>query len=63
LGLISNLSVTSLEPFTTYECAIYASTVVGLGSSPAVRLVTTPEDGMINRNQIFVPLMRKYLVQ
>ncbi len=47
LASISNFTVTNLEPFTPYECTVYASTVVGIGQSPAVIVVQTGEEGML----------------
>ena len=44
-GVVPGLMVTSLNPYTLYECVVVARTAVGIGQAPAVILILTDEDG------------------
>ena len=41
----TSLTVSTLQPFTTYFCIIAASTSVGMGPFSTVVTLQTPEDG------------------
>ena len=43
----TSLTVSTLQPFTTYFCIIAASTSVGMGPFSTVVTFQTPEDGML----------------
>ena len=43
----TSLTVSTLQPFTTYFCIIAASTSVGMGPFSTVVTLQTPEDGML----------------
>ena len=40
----NSISITSLLPFTTYDCSIAASTSVGIGPFSTLLTISTPED-------------------
>ena len=44
-GLTSSLIVPNLQPFTFYECTVFARTSVGIGQAPAMVITQTNEDG------------------
>ena len=41
-----------LRPFTTYTCSVAASTSVGRGPTTPTFLLTTPEDGELNKSNL-----------
>ncbi len=43
--VVSDFTVTHLNPFTLYESRIFARTAVGVGQAPAIFVVETDEDG------------------
>ena len=43
----TSLTVSTLQPFTTYFCIIAASTPVGMGPFSTVVTLQTPEDGTL----------------
>ena len=43
----TSLTVSTLQPFTTYFCIIAASTSVGMGPFSTVVTLQTPEDGTL----------------
>jgi hypothetical protein len=50
-GNSTEFTVTYLEPYTLYECRVFARTAVGTGQSPAVVVVLTDEDGMLSAKE------------
>ena len=51
----TSLTVSTLQPFTTYFCIIAASTSVGMGSFSTVITLQTPEDGMLLCMRLYTP--------
>ena len=49
-SVTTSITVTSLRPYTTYQCVISASTSVGMGPFSTLFTVRTPEDGKITRS-------------
>ena len=41
----TSITITGLQPFSSYSCLIAAATAVGLGPFTTVLSLTTPEDG------------------
>ena len=41
----TSITISGLQPFTTYSCVVAAETAVGLGPFTTVFSITTPEDG------------------
>ena len=41
----TSITVTTLRPYTTYQCIIAASTSVGIGPFSTIVTILTPEDG------------------
>ena len=51
----TSLTVSTLQPFTTYFCSIAASTSVGMGPFSTVITLQTPEDGMLLCMRLYTP--------
>ena len=51
----TSLTVSTLQPFTTYFCIIAASTSVGMGPFSTVVTLQTPEDGMLLCIRLYTP--------
>ena len=51
----TSLTVSTLQPFTTYFCIIAASTSVGMGPFSTVVTFQTPEDGMLLCMRLYTP--------
>ena len=43
------ISISSLFPFTSYDCSIAASTFIGIGPFSTILTVNTPEDSKYNK--------------
>ena len=51
----TSLTVSTLQPFTTYFCSIAASTSVGMGPFSTVITLQTPEDGTLLCMRLYTP--------
>ena len=51
----TSLTVSTLQPFTTYFCIIAASTSVGMGPFSTVVTLQTPEDGTLICVRSYIP--------
>ena len=48
----TNVTITSLEPYTTYVCVVAADTAVGTGPFSHLIFVQTPEAGQYDKMQL-----------
>ena len=48
----TSVVTTDLRPFTTYTCSVAASTSIGRGPSTPTFILTTPEDGELQKSYL-----------